>query len=90
MFDFLLPGIRLWFWLGAIGSFVAGFFAMSEGSIFHRTSGNLFLAVLFFAIIGTVTFIGVRASFGAAVVTFFIYWTILGFGGRLMVRLLRG
>ena len=84
------PGVRLWFIGGGIISFIAGFFAMSEGRIFKRAPGLLFLNTLFVAGLVVLGLIWVRASFLTSAVAFILYWICLRLGGRLMMSLIGG
>ena len=82
------PDVRYWFLLGVAISFLACFFAMSEGSAFRRASGQLFLAVLFVAGVAILVLLWLRSSFLIAVIAFILYWMCLRVGGRLMMSLL--
>src|SRR5437867_8432428 len=82
------PEIRLWFLLGGAISFVAGFFAMSEGSAFRRASGLLFLSILFLAGLGILVLLWARSSFLVALIAFILYWICLRVGGRLMMSII--
>lgn len=83
------PEIRLWLLGGAGVSFAAGFFAMSQGSVFTRVSGLLFLSSLFVAALAILAVVWTRSSFLDAFIVFILYWMCLRVGGMLMMRILR-
>jgi hypothetical protein len=84
MFHFLAEGsFWLWFAAGMVLSAVAGFSAMSQGSFFKTSAGYIFQAFCLLGILALLVKMGWTYSILAALLCLLLFWTVLGFGGRL-------